>query len=265
MRTPAPIGVFDSGVGGLTVLRAIHARLPQEGTVYVGDSARMPYGAKGADTVIRYALAAGQFLAGQGAKVLVVACSTASSVALPALRDALKIPVLGVIDAGVTRALAVSRGGTICIAATEGTTRSGAYVRALEHQRPGVKVVARACPLFAPLVEEGSVEGHLADVVVKHHLGGLEAAGVDTLVLGCTHYPLLTQTLRSVLGGGIQIVDGAEGVADELVSILDSRGLRAATDAPRRSYFSTDAPEKFQVMGSRFLGAAVPQVDLVEL
>ncbi len=260
------IGVFDSGVGGLTVLRAIHARLPAEHTLYLGDSARMPYGAKSAETVTRYALAAADFLSKMHIKALVVACSTASSVALPALRQHLRVPVIGVVDAGVTRALAASRGKAVAVAATEGTVRSQAYQRGLAHSAPGVRVVARACPLFAPLVEEGTVEGALAQAVVSHHLGDLAQQDVDTLILGCTHYPLLRASIAAVLGPKVEIVDGALGVADELAHILTNSGLLAAgTNAGQRRYFATDAPDRLQVLGSRFLGAPVPLVELAEL
>ncbi|MBI5497974.1 MAG: glutamate racemase [Deltaproteobacteria bacterium] len=266
MGVTAGIGVFDSGVGGLTVLRAIHAALPEESTYYLGDSARMPYGAKSQETVTRYALAAADFLCELRIKALVVACSTASSVALPALREHVQVPVLGVVEAGVARALASTRGGAVAVAATEGTARSGAYQRALTRAVPGLRVVARACPLFAPLVEEGTVEGPLAEAVVRHHLGGLADEGVDTVVLGCTHYPLLRHALAAVLGPGVEIVDGAESVAAELGRILGERGLRAPAGTPAvRRYFATDAPDRLQALGSRFLGAPVPQVELADL
>jgi glutamate racemase len=226
----------------------------------------MPYGAKSPETVTRYALAAADFLCDLQIKALVVACSTASSVALTALRQHLDVPVLGVVDAGVTRALKSTRGGTVAVAATEATVRSGAYQRALKEHAPGLRVVARACPLFAPLVEEGTVEGPLAEAVVRHHLSGLAEEGVDTLILGCTHYPLLRHTLARVLGPGIEIVDGADGVADELAAILKTGSLEAPVNTPPlRRYFATDAPDRLQVLGTRFLGSLVPHVDGAEL
>ncbi len=260
------IGVFDSGVGGLTVLRAIHARLPAERTHYLGDSARMPYGAKSAETVTRYALAAARRLETYGIKAFVVACSTASSVALPALRQALSIPVIGVVEAGVERALELTAGGSIAVAATEGTVRSGAYQRGLVEARPGVRVVPAACPLFAPLVEEGTVTGALAEAVVAHHLGQLRALDVDTLVLGCTHYPLLRTAIQNVLGPRVTVVDGAERVAERLHRVLEERGALAPAGAPvEHRYLATDAPDRLQQLGSRFLGASVPSVELVDL
>lgn len=266
MSAQGAIGVFDSGVGGLTVLRAIHARLPAEDTLYLGDSARMPYGAKSAETVTRYALAAADFLSNMQIKALVVACSTASSVALPALRAHVKVPVLGVVDAGVTRAIAATRGRGVAVAATEGTVRSAAYQKALAAAAPGTRVVARACPLFAPLVEEGTVEGPLARTVVEHHLGGLAQEGVDTLILGCTHYPLLRHAIAQVLGPDVEIVDGALSVADTLAAALAERGIQApGPGVGKRRYFATDAPDRLQVLGSRFLGAPVPHVELADL
>jgi glutamate racemase len=266
MEVTNGLGVFDSGVGGLTVLRALHVRLPAEGTLYLGDSARMPYGAKSRETVERYALAAARFLCDRGVKALVVACSTASSVALETLRNSLNIPVVGVVDAGVGRALATTRGGALAVAATEATVRSGAYQRALAAAKPGTEVVARACPLFAPLVEEGSVDGPLAQAVVRHHLGDLANQGVDTLLLGCTHYPLLQRTIEAVLGPGIAVVDAADSVADEVGRILAERQLTAPGGFPPiRRYFATDAPDRLQALGTRFLGAQVPAVELVEL
>ena len=258
------IGVFDSGVGGLTVLRAIHARLPGETTYYLGDSARMPYGAKSAETVTRYALAAAAHLSRLHIRALVVACSTASSVALDALRNQLSIPVLGVVDAGVECALKLTPGGAVAVAATEGTSASGAYQRALTAHRPGIRVEARACPLFAPLVEEGSVEGPLAQAVVRHHLGGLVDAGVDTVVLGCTHYPLLTASLAAVLGPSIRIANGADTVADQLQAILEPQRQPSSTP-PAHRYFTTDAPQRATALATRFLGAPVPEVELVDL
>ncbi|MEW5851462.1 MAG: glutamate racemase [Myxococcota bacterium] len=265
MKGNQAIGVFDSGVGGLTVLRALHARLPKEGTIYLGDTARVPYGTKSPETITRYALEIGRFLRSHDVKAIVVACSTASSVALDALRAEHDVPILGVVEAGANKALTVTRGGSVAVAATEATVRSGAYARMMSRRRADVKVVQRACPLFVPLAEEGTVEGPLARAVVAHHLLDLKDSDVDTLLMGCTHYPLLRHAISEVLGERITIVDGADAVADELAALLSERGLLGTLETPLRRYYASDDPRRMQVLGSRFLGSTVERVEGVEL
>lgn len=260
------IGVFDSGVGGLTVLKALMARLPTESTVYLGDTARVPYGTKSGEVVTRYSLRNADFLVEQGIKLLVVACNTASAVALPALSEALDVPVLGVIEPGAREAVARSRGGGIGVIGTPGTIRSGAYQRALAQARPGVQVQAKACPLFVPLAEEGWVTGAVPREVARTYLAELAGSGIDTLVLGCTHYPLLREVIAEALGPSVTLVDSAEATAEAAALLLEERGERAqGTEAPRHSYFVTDVPERFVEIAARFLGrpvAAAEQVDI---
>ncbi|HZR11339.1 MAG TPA: glutamate racemase, partial [Myxococcales bacterium] len=200
MNADAPIGVFDSGVGGLTVLRELTLRLPHESTIYLGDTARVPYGTRSGEVVTRYALMSARHLARQGIKLLVVACNTVSAHSLPALADALPIPVLGVIEPGAQLAAKTTQGGAIAVLGTPATIASGAYQSALGRLAPLAKVIARACPLFVPLAEEGWTEGEIPRLVAERYLSDLRRARVDTAVLGCTHYPLLARTIAEVLG-----------------------------------------------------------------
>ena len=261
-----PIGVFDSGVGGLTVLKALLERLPGESTVYLGDTARVPYGTKSADVVTRYSLKNAELLLEQDIKLLVVACNTASAVALPALQAALPVPVVGVIAPGAAAAAAATRSGRVGVIGTEGTVKSQAYQRALESARPGVQVFARACPLLVPLAEEGWTTGEVPRLVVHAYLADLEAQDVDTLVLGCTHYPLLRGPIGEELGPQVALVDSADATAAAAAALLSERGLLAVPGgAPTHAYLVTDVPDRFVAVGSRFLGRPISgarQVDL---
>jgi glutamate racemase len=256
------IGIFDSGVGGLTVQRAILAALPGADTLYLGDTARVPYGSKSAATVTQYSLRNAAFLTGQGIDLLVVACNTASAVALPALRAALDVPVLGVVEPGARAAAAATRSGRVGVIGTAGTVASGAYQAALAALRPGVEVLARACPLFVPLAEEGWTDP--ADEVVRgvaaRYLEPLRAERVDTLVLGCTHYPLLKAAIAAALPG-VCLVDSAETVAAEVAA----RFPALAGSAGAHRFFVTDAPARFLAVAGRFLGQAVEGAEHVDV
>ncbi len=260
------IGVFDSGIGGLTVLRALQERLPTESTVYLGDTARVPYGTKSGDVVTRYSVKNAEALLEYGVKMLVVACNTASSVAIPALRKQLPIPVLGVIEPGAVAAAKVSKTGHVAVIGTPGTVKSGAYQRALVAERPGVEVQALACPLFVPLAEEGWVEGEVPTLVARQYLSGLRGTKVDTLVLGCTHYPLLSKVISEVVGPTVTLVDSAKAVAQRAAEVLGERDLlKTGLSAVERHYLVTDVPDRFIEVGSRFLGRALSgarQIDL---
>lgn len=266
MNPGAPIGVFDSGVGGLTVLRALTARLPNEETVYLGDSARVPYGTRSAEVVTRYALLSARHLAARGIKLLVVACNTVSAQSLPALAAALPIPVVGVIEPGAAAAAARSRGGNIAVLATPGTVASGAYQAALRRLLPLSSVVARACPLFVPLAEEGWIDGEVPRLVAERYLSDLRRGGIDTAVLGCTHYPLLAKVIGEVLGPQVAIVDSAEATAASVAVLLGKHNLsRPAGLTPRHKTICTDMPDRFRAIAERFLGRPVEAVELVEL
>ncbi len=260
-----PIGVFDSGVGGLTVLKALMERLPHERTRYLGDTARVPYGTKSAEVVTRYAVQNAKFLAEHDIKLLVIACNTASAFALPALREKLGIPVIGVIEPGARAAAKESRTGRIGVIGTPGTIASGSYQRALEAARPGVQVIARACPLFVPLAEEGWVKGEVPALVAREYLTPF-AGQVDALVLGCTHYPLLSEVIAGAVGPGVALVDSAHATADAVVETLTELDAFAPADsAVEHAYYVTDVPHRFSEVGARFLGRAIDQAEQVDI
>lgn len=274
MNNSLPIGVFDSGVGGLTVLRALRQRLPHEQFIYLGDTARLPYGTKSGDSVLRYSIQAAQFLIKQDIKYLVVACNTASSVAVEPLRDRFApVPVIGVIEPGSIAGCAASRSGHIAVLATEGTVRGGAYQRAIARLNPSARVAAQACSLFVALAEEGWTDGAIAEAIAHRYVDELFRGDprIDTLLLGCTHFPVLAAALRAVVGASITIVDSAETTANAVEAELrDRRLLSAASHSPAPILQATDSPERFARVGSRFLGesfdpAQVELVDLLEL
>ena len=260
------IGVFDSGVGGLTVFKEILQQLPGEELIYLGDTARVPYGTKSPATVLRYATEAAEFLVGQQVKMLVVACNTASSVALPELERRFQLPVFGVIEPGARKAVAMTRKGRVGVVGTEGTITSGAYTRAIHALNPAIEVFTAACPLFVPLAEEGWAEHAIAHLAAAEYLAPLIRQGVDTLVLGCTHYPLLKATLRRVLGDSVVLVDSAEETARMVAGLLWERQLARTGCAPRSPrFFVTDVPARFERVGGAFLGAALEAVTQIEL
>lgn len=260
------IGIFDSGVGGLTVLRELTRVLPQEDTIYFGDTARVPYGTKSPDTVIRYSQEIASFLIKRDIKLLVVACNTASAVALPTLRKTLPVPVVGVIEPGAKRAVDVTRSGVVGVIGTSGTIRSSAYSRAIKRLNPSVSVLARPCPLFVPLAEEGWIDNDVARMTAELYLDELKQAGVDTLVLGCTHYPLLKKVIAEVMGPDVTLVDSAEETARTVAGILqDKKMLRPPAEDGNHHYYVTDVPAGFIRVGNRFLGGKLGDVYQVSL
>ena len=260
------IGVFDSGVGGLTVLRELRSQIPDESLVYLGDTARVPYGTKSSPTVLRYAHEAAHFLLSQQVKLLVVACNTASAVALDDLAKHNQVPVVGVIEPGARRALEVTRNGRIGVVGTEGTIRSGAYERALRAGRPDVVVHAAACPLFVPLAEEGWARHEVARLTAHEYLAPLLEQGIDTLVLGCTHYPLLKEMLQEVVGPDVQLVDSAQETAKAVADQLkECQLLHQTTPAQPPRYFVTDIPDRFERVGGAFLGEKLQDVITISL
>lgn len=256
-----PIGVFDSGVGGLTVFREIARALPREPLIYLGDSARVPYGTKSPKTVLRYSLEAARHLLGHDVKMLVVACNTATAAALPALQAELTIPVIGVVEPGA-RAAVARTSGVVGVIATEGTVKSKAYTMAIKLLDPDVEVIESAAPLFVPLAEEGWANTHVAREVAEIYLEPLIDAGIDTLVLGCTHYPILRGTIESVVGDVVQIVDSAETTA---LSVKQLLGVSAGVDAPEYHFLVTDAEERFRRIAGEFLEREIANLELVSL
>ncbi len=259
-----PIGIFDSGAGGLTVVRAVRSTLPAERIVYFGDTARIPYGIKGGDTIRRYATEDVNFLLRFDPKIIIVACNTASAVALDHVKSRVDLPVTGVIEPGAKAAVTASRSGVIGIAATEATIESRAYERAIERLRPDARVISKACPLFVPMVEEGRVSGPVARLVAEEYLSGLTALGADTLVLGCTHYPVLKPVIREVLGEAIAVVDSAEETALAVKGLLAEKDLTSDSPAAPPEFYASDNPGRFRRLATLFLGATPCSVTLVE-
>ncbi|MDA8414236.1 MAG: glutamate racemase [Desulfobacteraceae bacterium] len=260
------VGIFDSGVGGLTVLREIVRVIPQEDTIYFGDTARVPYGTKSPETVTRYAHEITSFLVRRDIKLLVVACNTASAVALPSLKRSFPIPVVGVIEPGARRAVEVSKSGRIGVIGTAGTIRSSAYTRAIKRLNPEAEVLTKACPLFVPLAEEGWVDNQVARLTAVNYLQELKDAGVDTLVLGCTHYPLLKPLIAEIMGAGVVLVDSAAETALTVAGILGQKNLlRPVAEIGNQHYYVSDIPAGFIRVGNRFLGGRLGDVYQVNL
>jgi len=259
----SPIGVFDSGLGGLTVFKALARRMPGESLVYFGDTAHVPYGSKSPEAIARYSTAVARFLAGRGIKLLVVACNTSSAWALPAIRKAVKVPVIGVIEPGARAALAATRGGRVGVIGTEATVKSGAYPKAIRALSPKTKTASQACPLFVPLVEEGWWDGKVVDEVARKYTAPLRKAGVDSVILGCTHYPYLKKVLAKAMGPRVKLIDSAEETARETETLLSELRLRAPNGRlGHREFYASDAPERFARLGKRMLGSAVKRVKL---
>ncbi|MCA1614118.1 MAG: glutamate racemase [Acidobacteria bacterium] len=282
VNTSLPIGIFDSGVGGLTVYRALHFRLPEERFIYLGDTARVPYGTKSLQTVERYAVENARFLAARGVKLLVVACNTASALALPAIRGSVGVPVVGVIEPGAGAAVGGSGGGPIGVIATESTVRSGAYRREIERLAPGAEVVERACPLFVGLAEEGWGETGVAREVAAEYLKDFRGGRIGALVLGCTHYPILRRVIQETVGPEVKLIDSGEAAAESVERLLARESLRRKTDTATGKLFAerarerrlcddldhfyvTDAEERFARVAERFLGSAPTVLEAVEV
>ena len=270
-----PIGIFDSGVGGLTVYRALHERLPNERFVYLGDTARVPYGTKSLATVERYAVENSRFLAAHGIKLLVVACNTASALALPAIRSAIKVPVMGVIEPGSRAAVEIAQGANIGVIATEATVQSHAYAKAIASIGATGQVIERACPLFVSLAEEGWADSDVTRIVARDYLSEFHKTTLGALVLGCTHYPILREVISETVGREITLIDSGEATARDVESLLDSSDLthedalglyqeRQLCD-DLDHFYVTDAAERFAKVAERFLGSAPSILEAVEI
>jgi glutamate racemase len=266
MNHSAPIGVFDSGIGGLTVVRELVSQMPSEGIVYLGDTARVPYGTRSPETVRRYAREGVRYLLSKGIKFLVVACNTVSSVGLEDLSRDIPVPVLGVLEPGARAAAEMTRNGKVGVIGTSATIGSSSYVRAIKALKGDADVTGQPCPLFVPLVEEGWLEGEVPELAAEKYLGGLRSSGVDTLVLGCTHYPLLKPMISKVMGPGVTLIDSAAETAREVSIRLSSLGLENKEDeTPLREFYVTDSPEAFKAVGEGFLGQAIENIMKVQL
>jgi glutamate racemase len=262
----SPIGIFDSGIGGLTVARAIFEQLPGESTVYFGDTARVPYGPKSPETVRRYSLEILRWLLEQRVKAVVIACNTSTAHALETLQAESPVPVIGVIEPGAAAAASVDGVRPIGVIGTAGTIASNAYAKAIHRARPEAKVEQRACPLFVPLVEEGWFEHPAADLIAREYLAPLTAAGVAALVLGCTHYPLLKPLLQRVMGPGVRLIDSGEETARVVAAAIRERGLEAPEGAPPTHRFVvSDDEARFRQVGARFIGDRLARAEVVPL
>ena len=269
VKRDAPLGVFDSGLGGLTVVRALRETLPRERIVYLGDTARVPYGSKARETVVKYALACARHLVGRDVKAVVIACNTVSSVATERLRVELDIPVIGVVEPGARAAVAATRAGRIGVLATTGTIAAGAYPRAVAQVSTRAEVFAQAAPLLVPLAEEGWTDGDVPRLIVRRYIEPFAAYGVDVILLGCTHYPLLRKVIEaevtSCIGRDVSIVDSARATAAETRTFLQKRGLARTAGDGNVELLVTDLPRTFEEVASRFLGGTVGAVEQVDL
>ena len=259
-----PIGVFDSGIGGLTVVKAIMEDLPLESIVYFGDTARVPYGTKSKTTIVKFSLENVEFLLRFDVKCIVIACNTSSSWALPTLRKYFKVPIIGVIRPGAAAAVRQTKNKRIGVIGTNATIKSGAYDAAIKRLDPAIKVFTQSCPLFVPLVEEGWLGGDISRHVAQRYLRPLLRQRIDTMILGCTHYPLLASTIQQVMGSGVALVDSARQTAHEVRGVL--MGADTLSDSrrkPRYRFFVTDEPTQFNRIGHQFLGQAIGTVERV--
>lgn len=262
----APLGVFDSGVGGLTVVRALRELLPNESIIYLGDTARVPYGSKSPDTIRRFSMEDTQFLVSHGVKAVVVACNTATAHALPTLQATFRVPVIGVLEPGVEATLSETSCERVGIIGTAGTIRSSAYQYALAMRKPGLQIHATATPLLVPFIEEGWTEHPALKLVLKQYLDPLLEKGMDTLVLGCTHYPLLMPILKKMLGKKVRLVDSASTCAAHTHSVLEQQNLlRSARSKPSLEIYLTDLSEQAEAMAKRFLGTDFGKVKKASL
>lgn len=264
-KNSGTIGVFDSGLGGLTVVRALRRELPKESITYVGDTARVPYGNKSATLVTEYSMEIAEFLVKQDAKLIVVACNTASAVALEPLQKFLNVPVIGVIEPGAEAASRTTISGKVGVLGTLATVGSKAYDKALEVKGGVKKVTSQACPLLVPLAEEGWLDGNIAEEIISIYLEPVLKANVDTIILGCTHYPILKHTIMKV-APGVSLVDSADTVATAVKDILQAKGTGSVkTEKGILNIYVTDLPARFEAVARRFLGEAVPEVKTIHL
>lgn len=260
-----PIGIFDSGIGGLTVFNEISKLLKNENLIYLGDTARVPYGIRSPETVIKYSIECANFLFKKGIKMLVVACNTSSSVSLEVLKEKFPIPVIGVIEPGAKAALKKTKTFKIGVIGTEATIRSKAYPKTIKYLNNSAEVISKACPLFVPLVEEGILEGPITDHVIDLYLKDLKKSGIDTLILGCTHYPLLKNSISKYMQD-ISLVDSAEEVALEVKNILLKLTLiNKEKETGERIFYLTDSPERFKKIGEIFLNYKIENIFQVSL
>lgn len=261
-----PIGVFDSGIGGLSVVKRISAYLPCENIIYFGDTARVPYGTKSNQTIIEYAKQDAKFLMKKNVKLIIVACNTVSSVAIDILRKTYKIPVIGMIEPGAAMAIQVTKNKKIGVIGTNSTINNKAYSKELLRLDPTLEVYEKACPLFVPLAEEGWTDHKATELIAKEYLSELKQTGIDTLILGCTHYPLLANVIQKVMGKKVTLIDSGQAATKIVDNYLTGRGLKTPINQEaKHEYYVSDLPEKFKVVAERFLGKTIDNMYKVEL
>lgn len=259
-----PIGVFDSGIGGLTVLKEIMKKLPDENTIYLGDTARVPYGIRSTETVIKYSFENTKFLFSRDIKLLVIACNTASSVGLDIIKRSIPIPVIGVIEPGAKAAVRATRKRRVGVIGTDATITSSAYTEVIKALDEHIEVFGLPCPLFVPLVEEGWTDGNIANLIARRYLKKIKKKDIDTLVLGCTHYPLLKTVIRGVMGRGVRLIDSAVETSLEIKTTLENMTMvRRREGRPVREFYVTDSPERFLRIGERFLGKRIERIEKI--
>ncbi len=260
-----PIGIFDSGVGGLTVLQELIRKLPRERFIYFGDTARVPYGNKAKETILRYAIESTLALLEKEIKLLVIACNTVSALALPKLRSLFKIPIIGVIEPGAQKAVDVTKNQRIAVIGTRATIQSGAYQMAIRRQAPHAHVIPVACPLFVPLVEEKWLDHPATLLISQDYLCSLRDQGIDTLLLGCTHYPLLQAAIQEAVGEEVSLVDSASTCADQTALLLEKQGLLSPLFQGKHEYYTSDDPEKFSALGEHLFGTSFERVERLSI
>ncbi|MBR5624107.1 glutamate racemase [bacterium] len=256
----SPVGIFDSGLGGLTVVKAVRERMPKEDVIYYGDTAHVPYGSKSQETILSFTQDAVDFFLSHDVKCIVIACNTATALALPEIKATSPVPVLGVIDAGARAAISASKNYKIGVIGTQATIASEAYTKTLRKLNPACAIYAHPCPLFVPLVEEGWLDRPATKMVIEEYLKPLKMAQIDTLILGCTHYPLLAGSISEFLGPDVKLVDSASSCAEELEGILREKGLLRSEGTGSETFFVTDGAAKFAETGSRFLGRSLQAI-----
>lgn len=261
------IGVFDSGLGGLTAVKQIMEEMPDESIIYFGDTGRVPYGTRSTETIIKYSKNDINFLLSKDVKMIVIACGTASSAALPVIKDDYETPIIGVVDAAVLAALNATKNGKIGIIGTPGTIKSGSYEKLIKEKAPDIEIVTRACPLYVPLVENGHFDTKVAELVTEEYLAGIKAAGVDTLILGCTHYPLLKKTIARFMGDNVTLIDAGAEVAKALKNTLGEDSLHSSKrDEYQYRYFVSDNVDGFENLGGLFLEKKIDgQVEKIDI
>ena len=262
----APIGIFDSGIGGLTVAKRIISMLPNENIVYFGDTARVPYGSKSNSTVIEYSMQDAQFLINKNVKLIIVACNTASSVALDTLKDKYDIPIIGMIEPGAKLALEKTKNGRIGVIGTNSTINNKAYSEQLKELDDRMKIIEKPCPLFVPIAEEGWLDHEATDLIAKEYLQEFIDADVDTLILGCTHYPLLAETIQKIMGENVSLIDSGYAASLQVENYLEGRGVRNdSLQLGTKQFYVSDLPDKFKSMAERFLGSEVKHIEKIDV